>query len=81
MAMMIIRHRVRNFEAWRPAYDAHESARKAADLTNGQVFRSADDPDDLGVDAHDVLHIPSARGIHADVAMNLGGHDAEAARV
>lgn len=45
--MMIIHHRVRDYETWRPAYDAHQSARSAADLTKGRVFRSADDPDDL----------------------------------
>jgi len=47
MAMMIIHHRVQNYEAWRPVYDAHEPARNAAGLTNGRVFRSAEDPDDL----------------------------------
>ena len=47
MAMMMIHHRVQNYQAWRPIYDAHESARNSAGLTNGRVFRSADDPDDL----------------------------------
>ena len=47
MAMMIIHHRVRNYETWRPVYDAHEPARDAAGLSNGQVFRSAKDPNDL----------------------------------
>jgi hypothetical protein len=49
MTMMIIRHRVQNYEAWRPVYDAHETARNSAGLTNGRVFRSTDDPDDLVV--------------------------------
>jgi hypothetical protein len=47
MAMLIIHHRVQNYEAWRPICDAHEPARNTAGLTNGRVFRSADDPDDL----------------------------------
>jgi hypothetical protein len=47
MAMMIIHHRVQNYEAWRPVYDAHEPARNAAGLTNGRVFRSTDEPDDV----------------------------------
>jgi hypothetical protein len=47
MATMIIHHRVQNYEAWRPVYDAHEPTRNAAGLSNGQVFRSAEDPDDL----------------------------------
>jgi hypothetical protein len=44
---MIIHHRVQNYEAWRPVYDAHEPARAAAGLTNGGVYRSAEDPDDI----------------------------------
>jgi hypothetical protein len=47
MAMMMIHHRVQNYQAWRHIYDAHEPARNSAGLTNGRVFRSADDPDDL----------------------------------
>jgi len=47
MAMMIIHHRVQDYEAWRPAYDAHEPARTSAGLSNGQVFRAAEDPNDL----------------------------------
>ena len=47
MATMIIHHRVQNYEAWRPVYDAHEPARNAAGLSNGRVFRAADDPQDV----------------------------------
>ena len=47
MAVLIIRHPVRDYAAWRPVYDAHEAARTAAGLTNGRVFRSTDDPNDI----------------------------------
>ena len=47
MAAMIVRHSVRDYGAWRPAYDAHEAARTAAGLTNGRVYRSAEDPNDI----------------------------------
>ena len=47
MGAMIVRHSVRNYGAWRPVYDAHEAARTAAGLTNGRVFRSAEDPNDI----------------------------------
>jgi len=47
MAIMIIHRCVQNYEAWRPVYDAHEPARNAAGLTNGRVFRSTDEPDDV----------------------------------
>jgi len=47
MTVLIIRHPVRDYAAWRPVYDAHEAARRAAGLTNGRVFRSAEDPNDI----------------------------------
>ena len=47
MGAMIVRHSVRDYGAWRPVFDAHEAARTAAGLTNGRVFRSAEDPNDL----------------------------------
>ena len=47
MGVMIVHHAVRDYGAWRPAYDAHEAARRAAGLTNGRVFRSTEDPNDI----------------------------------
>ena len=47
MGAMIVRHSVRDYGAWRPVDDGHEAARTAAGLTNGRVFRSAEDPNDL----------------------------------
>src|SRR5215212_11752333 len=47
MGVMIVHHSVRDYAAWRPAYDAHDTARRAAGLTNGRVFRSAEDPNDI----------------------------------
>ena len=47
MGVMIVHHSVRDYAAWRPAYDAHEAARAAAGLTNGRVYRSAEDPNDI----------------------------------
>lgn len=47
MASMLIQHKVRDYAAWRPAYDAHEPARVAAGITNGRVYRKANDWNDL----------------------------------
>ena len=47
MGAMIVRHSVRDYGAWRPVYDAHEAARTAAGLSNGRVFRSAEEPNDI----------------------------------
>jgi hypothetical protein len=47
MGAMIVRHSVRDYGPWRAAFDAHEPARTAAGLTNGRVYRSAEDPNEL----------------------------------
>jgi len=76
MAMMIVRHRVRDYEAWRSVYDAHEPARNVAGLSNGRVFRSADDPDDLVI-LFDVADRQKAEAFAASedlkTAMQKGG--------
>jgi hypothetical protein len=50
MAVLIIRHSIRDYVAWRPVYDAHEAARTAAGLTKGCVFRCTEDPHDILID-------------------------------
>jgi heme-degrading monooxygenase HmoA len=52
MASMIIHHRVRDYAAWRPGYDAHESSRGAAGITDGRVYRNAEDPNDIVIVAN-----------------------------
>lgn len=47
MPLLIIRHKVKDFAAWKTAYDAHAGARDKAGLTNGRVTRSVDDPSEL----------------------------------
>jgi hypothetical protein len=44
---LTIHHKVKDFAAWRTAYDGHEKSRVSAGITNGRVFRSADDPNDV----------------------------------
>lgn len=45
--VMIVQHKVADYEAWRPVYDADAAKRAAAGLTNARVYRSADDPNDI----------------------------------
>jgi hypothetical protein len=60
MPSMVIQHKVRDYAAWRPAYDAHESSRAGAGITNGRVYRKADDPNDLVI-LLDVADVAKAR--------------------
>ena len=56
MALLIIEHKVRDYAAWRPAYDADEANRETSGITNGRVYRKAEDENDLALlfDAADV---------------------------
>ena len=44
---LTIHHKVKDYAAWRKGYDDHEKARHAEGVTNGRVFRSAEDPNDV----------------------------------
>jgi hypothetical protein len=60
MASMIIHHLVRDYSAWRSGYDSHEPSRVAAGITNGRVYRKAEDSNDL-VLLFDIADVAKAR--------------------
>jgi hypothetical protein len=47
MALVIVRQKVKDFAAWKNAFDAHASARGTAGLSNTRLFRSVDDPSEV----------------------------------
>jgi hypothetical protein len=47
MGMLVIRHKVKDYSAWRPAFDRHASAQRSAGLTDPHVFRSSDDQNEV----------------------------------
>ena len=47
--------KVKDFNAWRTGYNGDEKGRVSAGITNGRVFRSADDPNEV------VVRSPSIR--------------------
>ena len=51
-------HKVRDFAAWKSAFDDHLSTQTAAGMTNGRVFQSADDPNAVTIlfDVADIAH-------------------------
>ncbi len=55
-----VRFKVHDFNAWRTAYSARERSCASAGITNGKVFRSADDPNDIVV-LQDVADVAKAR--------------------
>ena len=52
--------KVKDYAAWRTAYDGHEKSRLTAGITNGRVFRRAEDPNDVVI-LQDVADVPKAR--------------------
>jgi hypothetical protein len=57
---MTVHFKVKDFNAWRTSYNGHEKERTTAGITNGKVFRSADDPNDVLI-LQDVADVSKAR--------------------
>jgi hypothetical protein len=47
VAYLLVRHKVADFAKWKPAYDAHQSARAAASLRDRLVLRGIDNPNEI----------------------------------
>ncbi len=47
--LLIIHHKVADYARWRPVFDRDRANLQAAGLTNGRVYRSTDDPNDVTV--------------------------------
>jgi len=43
MAVLIIRHKVKDFAEWKKAFDAHRPTREGTGLSSSRVLRSDDD--------------------------------------
>jgi hypothetical protein len=57
---MTVHHKVKDYATWRTDYNANEKSRLSAGITNGRVFRSAEDPNDVVV-LQDVADVAKAR--------------------
>ncbi len=47
MPYLIIRHKVEDYAKWKPLFDEHGAARQAGGSRGGQLFRNANDPNEL----------------------------------
>ena len=57
---LTIHHKVKDYATWRRGYDEHEESRISAGVTNGKVFRGAEDPNDVLI-LQDVADVAKAR--------------------
>jgi heme-degrading monooxygenase HmoA len=47
MPYLLVRQRVRDYEQWKSAFDAHSLTRQANGSRGGQLFRNASDPNEV----------------------------------
>jgi heme-degrading monooxygenase HmoA len=47
MAYVIVKHKVADYARWKPLFDADGADREVAGSKGGQLFRSADDPNEV----------------------------------
>ena len=57
---MTVHHKVKDYATWRTGYDGGEKSRLSAGITNGRVFRNAQDPNDVVI-LQDVADVAKAR--------------------
>jgi hypothetical protein len=57
---LTVHFKVKDFNAWRTSYNGDEKGRQSAGITNGRVFRSADDPNEVVI-LQDVADVAKAR--------------------
>ena len=47
MPYVLVRHKVEDYEKWRPVYDEHGATRKASGCQGTHVFRNAENPNEI----------------------------------
>ncbi len=57
---LTIHLKVKDFNAWQTSYSGNEKNRTSAGITNGRVFRSQNDPNDVVI-LQDVADVAKAR--------------------
>ena len=76
MAILVVQHRVRDFDAWKPVFDEHEEVRRRHGAVRHWLYRDANDPSDVVV----AVEFPGAEAARAFLddpslaeAMSRGG--------
>ena len=57
---MTVHLKVKDYDLWRTGYDSREKNRNSVGITNGRVFRRAEDPNDVMI-LQDVADVAKAR--------------------
>jgi quinol monooxygenase YgiN len=59
--VIIVQHKVRDFDSWKPVFDEHGVVRRKHGATGHEIYRAVDDPNDITV----VNHFRSKEGAQA----------------
>ena len=59
--VLIVQHRVSDYEAWKTVFDEHEEVRRRHGATGHELYRGLDDPNEITV----VNHFPSRAAAEA----------------
>jgi heme-degrading monooxygenase HmoA len=49
MTILVVQHKVHDFDAWKPVFDEHESVRRSHGAQRHWLYRTAEDPNDVVV--------------------------------
>lgn len=47
MSYLLVKHTVKDYDAWKPAFDEHEAARRAGGSRGSHVMRNVDAPNEV----------------------------------
>jgi heme-degrading monooxygenase HmoA len=47
MPYLLVRHKVEDYQRWKPAFDEHAATQQQSGSTGRRLFRNADDPNEL----------------------------------
>jgi hypothetical protein len=80
MTVLVVQHKVRDFDAWKPVFDEDESRRRGYGAQRHWVYRTVEDPNDVVV-AVEFPSVDAARSFVQDPglrdAMERGGVQGE----
>jgi quinol monooxygenase YgiN len=68
MVILVVHHRVRDYDAWKPVFDEHESVRRAHGEIEHRVYRDIHDPNRVIVH-NDFPSEEAARGFMEDPSL------------
>ena len=62
MPFVLVRHRVQDFDRWKPFFESHEGERQGAGLRVAKLMRNADDPQEVWI-LFEAADLGPARGM------------------